>query len=673
MLKNRPPLICHADTLKYRPEIDGLRALAVLSVVAFHFFPDQFKGGFIGVDVFFVISGYLISSIIFIDLSKHSFQFLEFYSRRIRRIFPALLIVLSATYIVGWNVLFAQEYKQLGKHVAGGASFIANFVLWNESGYFDNSAITKPLLHLWSLGIEEQFYIVWPLVMVMVWRQRWNPLLVIVGLLLISFQIGNLHNEPIAAFYSPQSRIWELLIGSLIAYGTLFLRKNEFYTHDTSRFDVAGARKITSSVHFSNLLAMIGMALIFTGFLTISKKVFFPGYWALLPTVGTAFVISAGEKAWLNQYVLSHKLLVWFGKISFPLYLWHWPLLSFISILENESPPYSWRFGLIALSVLLAWVTYELIEKSFRFGANRKSKTILLLVLMPIIGLLGYNCYQRNGLTFRSIVKQEEMLSHYNYFNDKSESDFWGEKSCFLITQKSKSYQQNGCEKEASPENLTAFLIGDSHSAYLSLGLNKLLVDKKYNLSQFSAAYCPPLYVSKKTERCAEISQYILQKIKQKKPDLLIIFGNYSLWANDSEYPEQEPYEVFLRKQIAALSASGVGRVLVIGQIPAWTDSLPTLLVRRFIAKARKIPVRTYEGIDPSSLDWDEKLKDNHYPQNVTYISLKQFLCNEQGCLVSVGPNIKKDLIVFDQYAHLTQSGAEYLTKNLIGDYILAK
>ena len=134
-----------------------------------------------------------------------------------------MLIVLSATYIVGWNVLFAQEYKQLGKHVAGGASFIANFVLWNESGYFDNSAITKPLLHLWSLGIEEQFYIVWPLVMVMVWRQRWNPLLVIVGLLLISFQIGNLHNEPIAAFYSPQSRIWELLIGMTLAVSMLLV------------------------------------------------------------------------------------------------------------------------------------------------------------------------------------------------------------------------------------------------------------------------------------------------------------------------------------------------------------------------------------------------------------------------------------------------------------------
>jgi peptidoglycan/LPS O-acetylase OafA/YrhL len=148
---------------KYRPDIDGLRAIAVLSVVAFHAFPEWITGGFIGVDIFFVISGYLISTILFENLEKGCFSFVDFYSRRIRRIFPALLLVLTSCYLAGWFTLLADEYMQLGKHMAGGASFLSNFFLWNESGYFDNIADTKPLLHLWSLGIEEQFYIFWPL------------------------------------------------------------------------------------------------------------------------------------------------------------------------------------------------------------------------------------------------------------------------------------------------------------------------------------------------------------------------------------------------------------------------------------------------------------------------------------------------------------------------------
>src|SRR5260370_40148903 len=157
---------------KYRPDIDGLRAVAVLLVVGFHAFPDWVKGGFIGVDIFFVISGFLISTIIFENLERNSFSFIAFYSRRIRRIFPALLVVLIAAFAIGRFTLLPDEYRQLGKHIAGGAGFVANFVLWNESGYFDRAAETKPLPHLWSLGIEEQFYIVFPLLLWLAWQRR---------------------------------------------------------------------------------------------------------------------------------------------------------------------------------------------------------------------------------------------------------------------------------------------------------------------------------------------------------------------------------------------------------------------------------------------------------------------------------------------------------------------
>jgi len=177
----------HLSHPKYRPDIDGLRAIAVLSVVAFHAFPSWMKGGFIGVDVFFVISGFLISTIIFENLDKGTFSFSEFYARRIKRIYPALLIVLTASIVFGWFSLLADEYKQLGKHTMAATGFISNFVLWSEAGYFDNSAETKPLLHLWSLGIEEQFYFIWPLLCWFFWRMKFYRLALVVGFILASF------------------------------------------------------------------------------------------------------------------------------------------------------------------------------------------------------------------------------------------------------------------------------------------------------------------------------------------------------------------------------------------------------------------------------------------------------------------------------------------------------
>ena len=216
----------HAEHLthpQYRADIDGLRAIAVLSVVGFHAFPSWIQGGFIGVDVFFVISGFLISTIIIGNLEKNSFSFIEFYSRRVKRIFPALLLVLIACFVFGWFALFADEYKQLGKHVAGGAGFVLNFLLQNESGYFNNAAETKPLLHLWSLGVEEQFYIIWPLLMWFAWKQHLNMMKIAIAIGGISFvlNIYEVHNDIVAAFFSPQTRFWELMAGSVLAYVTL--------------------------------------------------------------------------------------------------------------------------------------------------------------------------------------------------------------------------------------------------------------------------------------------------------------------------------------------------------------------------------------------------------------------------------------------------------------------
>ena len=215
----------HLTHPNYRADIDGLRAIAVIAVVFYHAFPGSkvLTGGFIGVDIFFVISGYLISTIIIGNLERGSFSFIEFYSRRIRRIFPALLTILIASIVFGWFALLAYEYKQLGKQIAGGAGFISNFLFWQESGYFDNAVDTKPLLHLWSLGIEEQFYIIWPLILWLAFKKRVYVFTMLITIMAASFSlnINEVTSNGVAAFYSPQTRFWELLAGSILAYLTL--------------------------------------------------------------------------------------------------------------------------------------------------------------------------------------------------------------------------------------------------------------------------------------------------------------------------------------------------------------------------------------------------------------------------------------------------------------------
>ncbi|RYZ08074.1 MAG: acyltransferase, partial [Comamonadaceae bacterium] len=260
---------------KYRRDIDGLRAIAVVSVLGFHAFPQWIKGGFVGVDIFFVISGFLIGTIILGSLQGSGFSYREFYARRITRIFPALLLVLAASLAFGWYALLPGEWQQLGKHVAAGAGFVSNFAFWSEAGYFDNAGETKPLLHLWSLAIEEQFYIVWPLVLGLAWRRKWPMLGVIGGLAFASFLlgVGTVHGHRTAAFYSPVPRFWELMLGGVLAYLRL---------HRPQRLSRGREAQ-----------ALVGIVFLALGLLAIRGNKAFPGWWALLPTLGAFFCIAA--------------------------------------------------------------------------------------------------------------------------------------------------------------------------------------------------------------------------------------------------------------------------------------------------------------------------------------------------------------------------------------------
>ena len=461
-------------SLAYRPDIDGLRALAVLAVVGFHAFPNWFKGGFIGVDVFFVISGYLISAILFKDLAGAQFSFINFYTRRIRRIFPALIIVLFFSLDFGWFMLFQDEYAQLGKHILGGVGFISNYLFWQESGYFDTAAETKPLLHLWSLGIEEQFYIFWPLLLWLAWKSRLNLLaLIILGLILsFSWNMKSIYVDVVATFYSPQTRFWELFSGAILAYlhlheakntHPLFLRANHFCSR------------------YANALSGLGLILIISGLIFITSAKHFPGKWALFPVVGSFLIIATGQSSWLNRKILSHRVLVEIGLISFPLYLWHWPILAFLRIILGEQPSLGVRIGAVFLAIVLAWLTYRFIERPIRFHLNKTVINITLVVFMGLVAVGGGVLFLNPESITRASAKEGLDL--------KFQQNFPNYGSCtepILI----EVAGQIGCKKNISKEP-NAVIFGDSHAIDKYSGLIQNDPNNTWRLIGING--CPPV------------------------------------------------------------------------------------------------------------------------------------------------------------------------------------
>ena len=477
---------------KHRPDIDGLRAVAVLSVVSFHAAPNLITGGFIGVDVFFVISGYLISNIIFKNLLNDSFCFADFYARRIVRIFPALLLVLTSCFMFGWFALLSDEYKQLGKHIAGGVFFVSNFVLLSEDGYFDNSAETKPLLHLWSLGIEEQFYIFWPLLLWLAWKLKFNFFTILVVSIFISFAINIVvvNQDIVSAFYSPQTRIWELISGGLLAW--FELNKPLCFSKVDMNFSWLLCASRTTKYLTKNLLlklndiiSIVGVIILALGFLFIDKNSNFPGVIALVPVSAAFLIIMAGSNACINRMLLSSKILVWFGLISFPLYLWHWPLLSFARIIASENPSRGLRIAAVLLSIFLAWLTYKFLEYPLRFGNHKKTKVVVLSVLMSIMAYIGYNTFVREGFEFRNSIQ--------GYHNQKNELARTPpvDSDCFKyigIPEPLFPY----CRFTNANSDETIAVIGDSHAHVAYPGISDYLKNNGKNTLLLANSSCPP-------------------------------------------------------------------------------------------------------------------------------------------------------------------------------------
>jgi peptidoglycan/LPS O-acetylase OafA/YrhL len=641
----------------YRSDIDGLRAVAVLAVLAFHALPSVLPGGFVGVDIFFVISGYLISSILLSSLQQQSFSLLDFYSRRIRRIFPALITVFIASFAMAWYFFYADEFINLGRHMISSAAFIQNWMLASESGYFDTSAEIKPFLHLWSLGVEEQFYILWPLLLWGAWKLRLNLLKLTIICLAASFA-WNIYELYVAqstiAFYLPQVRFWELLIGAALAY----IHLNPSTASSATSLGLAN----------EDVRSITGATLLLLSFFFINSQKVFPGFWAILPTLGTVLLISAGPNAILNRTVLSNRVAVWLGKISYPLYLWHWVLLVYLRILEPDLfAKVKFRLLALALAVILSWLTYRFIEKPLRFGAYGKQKTWLLIAAMIGIIFLGREIQNQSGMGYRFTASAAYLGSDFQTQMRKNLEDDYQQNSAacdFSQPEKKTNQPKANIAKscyEVDPKKQAVFLWGDSHAQMLGYGLRKNL-PADWQLLQVASVGCKPNPMQAEdsnTSYCERSNYVALETIKKIRPQTVVL-AQSTAW----KLPEVESLS-------SALKNLGVQRIVFVGQSPEWSDALPTLMMRKQVVG---IPERTKGGLVPETLVINELTKQIFATPSagIAYVDLIDLFCNADGCLVYLGKDPVSGMTYFDSH-HLSPVASDYLAKNSLVKAILGK
>lgn len=639
----RPP-----TSIAYRPEIDGLRAGAVLAVIAFHAFPGHFRGGFVGVDVFFVISGYLISGIITSGLRDGTFSFRTFYARRVRRIFPTLVVVLTCSLAAGWFLLLPSEYKQLGEHVAAGAGFVSNLALWRESGYFETASEQKVLLHLWSLGIEEQFYLVWPLFLWAAARRRWRARALTSVVLVASFaaNVIQVRHDPVAAFYSPATRFWELMVGALLAWGT------EPRPQPVSRS--------SASPPLGNILWFAGAGMIGLALALVRQDRMFPGFWALLPVLGTALVIAAGPTSWCNRHVLSWRPAVFVGRISYPLYVWHWVLLVFLAEYGSYTPLS--RLLAIALAFCLAWVTAHFVEDPIRKGATRTAKVAAPAIAMAALFLVGLGIYKLNGFparfpgTWDYVAYFDNSPPEYRYLHEhglyqpfRFDCDFDNPSEHPRTALDPSCYTPHAAK--------SVFLWGDSHAQQYYSGLRAEL-PSDVSLLIVATSGCPPsLAPNNSRDVCNLSNAFAREKIALVHPDVVIL-AQLAL----HEYSDLDATASWLRQ-------SGTKHVVLMGPIPQWRPALYTVIARHYDLAA---PPERVGGsyLNPQTLETNRALHAKFDGSSlVTLVSPIDVLCNERGCLAYVNDDRREGLMTWD-YGHLTKAASIFVARTIVAPAI---
>lgn len=554
----------------YRPDIDGLRAVAVLPVVLFHAGVRRFAGGFVGVDVFFVISGFLIARLLLHDIGAGQFSLVRFYERRARRILPALLVLCVASFVGAWFVLLPSDFRQFGHSLLAQSFFAQNFLFWHESGYFDLPAASKPLLHTWTLGVEEQFYILFPVALYLAMRlPRRLGALVLFAAMAASLALSvNDVRHPSAAFYLLPTRAWELLLGASLNFAPAWPRN-----------DAPHARS-----PLGHALSSLGIACIAASVFLYDQATPFPGFAALLPCAGAALVIWANQRwtTWVGSW-LSLRPIVLIGLISYSLYLWHVPILVLWKYGRGGSL-HPWQATVaIAASVILAWLSWKFIEMPVRRGTlltERRDLFVGAALGLAFVGSLGAVTHVASGFPSRIPGGQ-----HYA----EGPSDRHIGWKCRYKRSKNILDQLCPIGDPASIEEAKFLVVGDSHADAIAPALKTEA--SKFGVSGYYiwAAVCPPIVGVYRNDwpDCPELSSAVLDLVRSKRIEHVILIsrwgnsisgGLHEVGAVASSRPSAELFAKYFAQTVDTLTRLGA-HVWVVGDVPIFDFAVPQRLV----------------------------------------------------------------------------------------------
>ena len=515
--------------MDYRREIDGLRAVAVLPVLLFHAGFVQFSGGFVGVDVFFVLSGYLITSIILAEKQQGTFTIVGFYERRARRILPALFFVMLVCLPFAWFWMLPSDLKAFSKSLASVSVFASNILFWSESGYFDTVAELKPLLHTWSLAVEEQYYVLFPIFISVTWKfgRRWivGVIIVIASLSLAAAQWGAFH-DPSATFFLLPTRGWELLIGALTA----------FHLGSGKKFSVLAP----GAGHWVNqIMSAVGLLIIAYAVFSFDKTTPFPSIYALIPTVGAALVILCATPQTAVGKLLSTRLLVGIGLISYSTYLIHQPLFVFARLHSGHALTTSMLSMLLLSSLALAYFSWRYVERPFRSKRQTSRNTIFVFSLIGtifflMVGLVGYS---NNGFESRVSDEVRTLLKAKDNNNPQ-------QGKC-LSTEKRYIKPEASC-MFGDTQNVVGAVIGDSTGNALVYELGEALKAKKAGLREMTYSGCPSTLgvyrVDRKDDhRCAEYNADVFRYLRGSNPHRYVVLASrWTLYLEKDRYDNSE-------------------------------------------------------------------------------------------------------------------------------------
>lgn len=632
--------------MAFRKDINGLRAIAVIAVVLFHFNPTWVSGGFAGVDVFFVISGFLMTGIIFRGLEKDDFSILKFYVARANRIIPALAVVCIVLLVFGWFYLTPLDYKTLGKHTVGSVGFISNIVYWRESGYFDASSLEKWLLHTWSLSVEWQFYILYPLVLIAVRKfisiKALKPFVLACTVLSFILSVILTYDWPTAAYYLLPTRAWEMLIGG-IAY----------------------LYPITANEKQKRVLELTGLLFIVGAYFTTSAETPWPGYIALFPVFGTyLIIISERNNSLFTSNVVFQKIGLW----SYSIYLWHWPLVVAIYSFSLDS---NFSYLGMILSVFLGFLSHKYIE-TIRFNSSHRWKDFhrvkLIYISVFMIGL-GVLLYTSNGVDLEirkgASSEQARFLNFYAVQHQNLDDAYWLKCNTYTSMNDKNSYDTDPVCTDKSGDG-GVFLWGDSHAEALSFGIRTLLDSENIPFYQKTSAGCRASLDETKRQKgvfkkaCDYSNKLAIESIRENKPTIVVI-------AQASGHDETDWNTI--NKKLLSL---GVSSVVLIGPVPQWKPSLPRVMIKPKNWGSNDEFVYD-SGLDLHIINLDKKVSEFKHPEGVHYISLIDSLCKRNIssdrylCRVRAQGD---DLLQVD-YGHLSESGSVFVVNSIISDRLL--